>query len=212
MTRLALAVLLLAADSKTLDPQIQYAVWAIIINGLLAAATLAIAIAGVIQARAALRGANAATKAANVAESALRKLERAEVLLDSAGVDCAGAMTDGDAQVVVKLTNFGRSRADDVVCSLLVEVGRLPESERKPIAMPSVIIGPGDTQTICSEPFRSFLSEAAFKNAMADGEPPLTFTVVAAYTDVFGGHHRSEYEGRFRARGRTFEVTCQSAN
>ncbi len=197
-------------DKKTPESHSNQVIWDRITNFALAIATLIIAIFAVVQALAAKKSANAAMQAANTAERALRTLERADVLLESVGVQYGWDESDG--YVVVEFKNFGRSRANDAVFALLVEIGRLPDEQRKPVVLPPVIVGPGDTQRIISGVFKTFLSKDAFVNAMAGNDPPLTFTATAHYDDIFGTPHTTDCEGSFDPKRKAFHVTRQRAD
>lgn len=161
----------------------------------------------IIAAKAATRSAHAAKKSADTTEHALRILERADVLLDKAGLNTGQQMTR-DSRVVLTYKNFGRSRAKNVrfnIRLILPDISDYPGEVLPPIAL-----GSNDSQSVSFHSFRQWITESTFNDILA-GKIDLRFYADTVYEDVFDISHKTVDKGAFHARSRTFILEkCES--
>ena len=153
--------------------------------------------------------AEAAKKNAEVAESALKLGQRADVLLDGAQLHHGQVMSHKDAQVILRFRNFGQTRADEAQLSLYLVIDGVPPTDCTRI--PPVVIGAGDTQKVCSPRFVEFLNEKTATGVFS-GRTALIFRGEVTYKDIFGGYHRSYYEGTYNVGTGTFQIDKQDAD
>jgi hypothetical protein len=149
------------------------------------------------QAAATETAANAAMKSAGVAEMALKLAERADVLLNAASltVDPTVVSTDGPinpySRVSLELKNFGRTRAQNVMCRIGLVIPGVPESvpPRDPF-----ILGPGGKQSVLFQTFKATLTKKTYED-IASGVIDLKFAGTVSYEDIFGESHTTTYKG-----------------
>jgi hypothetical protein len=141
---------------------------------------------------AAEKAANAAKKSAEVAEMALKIVERADVLLNAASLTMVTAQATHTntplspySRVSLEFRNFGRTRADNVICLVKLIIPGVPESvpPREPF-----VLGPGATQTVTFQPFKQTLTEKTYKD-IESGAIELKFPGILNYQDIFGESH-----------------------
>jgi hypothetical protein len=154
--------------------------------------------------------ANAATESAKIAREALRLSERADVLLDEASLSLGDRLDGGDCQVIVKFTNFGRTRALNAMLGLDLDFPDKPDGPEPPF-LPPLVIGAGDSQTIRTQRFIEFLTEETVSKILG-GQAPLKFIAQICYDDVFGDSHATRCEGDFSHETRAFTITRQHAS
>jgi hypothetical protein len=150
------------------------------------------------QADATETAANAAKKSAEVAEMALKLAERADVLLNAASltVDPTAVSTDDGpvnpySRVSLELKNFGRTRAQNVVCRIGLVIPGVPESVPPPEPF---ILGPGAKQAVLFETFKATLTKKTYED-IASGAIDLKIAGTVTYEDIFGESHSTTYRG-----------------
>jgi hypothetical protein len=136
------------------------------------------------------KAAQAAQKSAGIAEMALTLAERADVLLDAAGLVPNGPPTP-DSHVALKFKNFGRTRAKNVRSSIVIIIPGVPDSEPSP---ETFVIGPGGTRLVGFFNFREFLNQETFER-IRNGMISLKFSGTITYDDIFGEHYTLECKG-----------------
>ena len=146
--------------------------------------------------------ASAATKAANTAELALKISERADVLLESAGLS-TGQTIDPESRVLLRFKNYGRTRANNATFRINVVIPGLPDLP--PNALPPIPIAAGETQLVTFLPFRKRFTEATFSEILS-GHTIVSFRGIVSYDDVFGDPHRTQSSGTLNHRTCTFMV------
>jgi hypothetical protein len=137
--------------------------------------------------------ANAAKKSADTAEAAMRLTERADILLDSAGLSVQTLM---DADVILRFKNFGRTRALAVRFNVTLLVNDIPQAD--PAELGPMLLGAGDEQTAVVFPLRMLPDNV--RGQVFRAQTPMTFAGQVTYQDVFGVTHRTECTGRFLIR------------
>jgi len=153
--------------------------------------------------------ANAARKSADTAEMALQLAERADILLESAGiVFSASRVFDGDARLVLRFKNWGRTRATDVSFDVRMIIPGVIDSPAAPL--PLMVIGAGQEQSVSFQTFREHLTNNTFED-IAAGRVALQFVSWLVYKDVFGGSYTTRDVGIFNPRTVTFRIEEQNA-
>jgi hypothetical protein len=148
--------------------------------------------------------ADAAKKSADTAEMALRLSERADILLDEAGLSTGQDITT-QSDVVVQFKNFGRTRAKNVTFTFNLAVAGAPKSQKK---MGPMILGSGATQSVM---FNLFESVVDLSRIMRN-EAEMTFDGKVTYTDVFDFSHTTHASGTFDPTRRAFRVNRNSGD
>ena len=159
---------------------------------------------------AAKQSADTAERSATFARNAVRDSERADILLEAAGIVRAqSGVVDGDSRLMLRYKNFGRTRAKDVrfKVSMLIEGTNLPNATQH---LPTMVMGPGQDQTITFETFRGCLTESTFKQ-IVQGKITLRFDSLVVYEDVFGGSYTTRDFGIFDHRALSFRMEQQMA-
>ena len=124
-------------------------------------------------ANAAKASAKAAEKAASVAEQTLRLTPRADVLIDSVGIDDSGAHFGPHSRLVIQFKNFGNTRATGVSFKFrLTSPGS--EDISAPAVLPSITQGGGSTQRLTFQSFGATFKSETFKKIVG-GESPMRF-------------------------------------
>lgn len=155
-------------------------------------------------AEAARDSANLAKRSADFSEETTRKSQRADVLLECAGIVCQQAgFFDGNARAVLRFKNFGSTRANDVSFRVRLIIPGVPDHSAMP--MPNLVIGQGQEQSLSFEPFRQFLTQTTF-NDIAQGKISMQFESWLVYKDVFGGTYTTRDVGTFDHRTMTFRI------
>jgi hypothetical protein len=188
---------------------IDYTVWGFWVNLILVLATIALAIFAVVQALAAKESAKIAKEAAEETKKVVRLTERADVLLESAGIALSASQAfDGDARVVLRFKNFGRTRARDVSFRTRMIIPGVPDAFVPPL--PFTVLGADQERSISFETFRDCLTKATFED-VAHGRIPLRFESWLVYTDVFGASHTTRDVGVFSPGTMTFRIEDHTA-
>ena len=153
--------------------------------------------------------AHAALKSAQTAENALRLSERADILLESAGIVFSPSQVfDGDARLVLRFRNWGRTRATDVRFDVRMIIPGIIDSSAPPL--PLMVLGAGQEQSVSFQTFREHLAKNTFED-IAAGRADLQFVSWLVYKDVFGGSYTTRDVGVFNHRTVTFRVEEQNA-
>lgn len=161
------------------------------------------------QTKAAETAANAAKKSADTGEMALRLSERADVMLDSAGVSTGQQKITPESRVLLQFKNYGRTRANNVRFNFSVTIPDLPDSESLPL--PPIPIGARDTQQIFFRMFREWVTKDTFLSIL-NGKTKVRFSGTLAYDDVFGQSHTVKCSGILLSHSGTFMVEENSAD
>jgi hypothetical protein len=156
------------------------------------------------------RAANAAKRSADAYEKTIRLTERADVLLQSAGVTFSGELQDftGDSRLVLRFKNFGRTRAKAVSFRVRLIIPDVPDTFGPPL--PSVVLAADQEQSISFERFRESLTEATFMD-VAEGRITMRFESCLVYKDVFDSTYTTRDVGIFDPHTRTFRMEEQNA-
>jgi len=171
----------------------------IVASLLLTLATFIIAIYAAIQAK-------AAKQSADNDERSVRLTERADVLLEAAGLSYgATGQLDGHTMVKLSFKNFGRTRANNVILAANLLIPGVPNASTLP-PMPQIAMGAGDSQTVAFGNFMRFLTEGTFLG-ISNGVTKMEFIGKVTYEDVFGDNHICECAGYFEYRTRSFVCT-----
>ena len=152
----------------------------------------------------------AAKKSADTAELALRIAERADLLLDKAGLN-SGSVVTPHSRIQLFYKNFGKTRAIAVRSDIELIIPNVPKYEGKDNIMPETTIGAGDNCIISFHHFQAWITEHMF-NQIFSGKIELRFRAEITYKDVFGDCHHTWNEGLFEPRSRTFMLTRSEAD
>lgn len=184
--------------------------WALVIVGIVTA-WIALGTLGDLKKQTAATGvsAEAAKKSAEIAEASLKLVERADVLLDAASLVHGEGMSGKDARVVLQFKNFGRTKAIEVNLALYLVIEGVPESDCTQV--PPISMGAGETKDVSSPRFVMFLTEKTAQAILA-GTTSLRFKGEAKYQDIFGGDHRSYYEGTWDGSISVFHIDKQETD
>lgn len=163
---------------------------------LIAGTSLVLAITAWIQAKAARRS-------ADNDERAVRLTERADVLLESISLSTVQQLSP-QTQFILRIKNFGRTRANNVKTTFYVGDPGTPVS-LPPGPPTTTVLGAGDGQNVPLPQLGQFLTAPTF-NGVASGQIPLRVYGTIAYTDVFGDRHTVNCKGTFEAADRNFSV------
>ncbi len=158
----------------------------------------------VVQAR---RAANAAKKSAEFAELATKASERADVLLDAAGLSTGREMTP-QSRVVLRFKNYGRTRANQVNFSLRVMIPETPDG--KALSLPPTPMGAGDFQTVSFQMFTEWVTKDSFEK-IPNGESVMRFAGTVSYRDMFDECHTTRCSGTFHPKVGAFMVDENNA-
>jgi hypothetical protein len=159
----------------------------------------------VVQAR---RAANAAKRSAEFAELAVKTSERADVLLDAAGLS-TGRDLSPQSRVQLIFKNYGRTRANDVRFDLRVTIPDTPDGSTLPL--PPTPIGAGGRQTVTFQMFTEWVSKESFEGIRL-GTIAMRFTGTVQYFDMFGERHITRCSGTFHHKAGAFMVDENTAD
>jgi hypothetical protein len=146
-----------------------------------------------------------AERSAVFAQTALKNTERADVLLESAGIVFSGTRQfDGDARLVLRYKNFGRTRANRVIVKARMII---PETAIDAPAhpVPTMVMGAGQEQSVSFQRFREFLRNEDFQRIVL-GSTVLRFEGWIVYEDVFGDSYTTRNVGLFDHRTLSFRM------
>jgi hypothetical protein len=95
------------------------------------------------------------------------------------------------SRMVIGLKNFGRTRANNVRCSIRIIIPGVPESvpPRKPF-----ILGPGASQSVTFSRFGEILTKET-SDLILSGKIDLKFAGTVTYEDIFNESHTVNYQG-----------------
>jgi len=161
-------------------------------------------------ARAAKTSADALTDAANFAKTTTKDSERADILMDAASIVLSpSGVLDGDARLVLRYKNFGRTRAKDVHfrAEMIIEGVTLKSAQTE---QPVMTMGAGQEQTIGFQTFRECLTQVTFTQ-IVQGKIKLLFVASVVYDDVFGSSYTTRDAGIFDYRTFRFRIEDKMA-
>jgi hypothetical protein len=188
---------------------LDYTVWGFWVNLILVLATITLAIFAVVQALAAKESAKIAKEAAEETKKVVRLTERADVLLESVGVALSASQVfDGDARLVLRFKNFGRTRAIDLNFRTSMIIPGVPDAFVPPL--PFTVLGADQERSVSFESFRECLTKGTFED-VAHGRIPMRFESWLSYTDVFGASHSTRDVGIFDYRTTKFRMEEHAA-
>lgn len=160
-------------------------------------------------AEAARDSANLAMRSAGFSEQTTRNSQRADVLLESAGIVCAqSGVFDGDARLALKFKNFGRTRANDLTFRIRLIIPGMQDNQAPP--MPKMVLGAGQEQEVSFHRFREFVTERTFKE-IASGRLSMKFESWLVYKDVFGDAYTTRDFGTFEHSTVRFRIEENTA-
>ena len=162
-------------------------------------------------AKAAKQSADTSEQSAVFAKQALKTCERADILLDGVSIEFPPNNDPGDARLVLRFKNFGRTRAKDVSFQAKMIIPETPNSWSSPaIPLPIMVMASGQEQFMYFMRFREFLNKPTFER-IRKGELPLRFESWVVYRDVFGDAFTTRDVGLLDPNTFTFRVEEQSA-
>jgi hypothetical protein len=139
------------------------------------------------------------------AERAVRNSERADILLDAVSIQpSATGVFDGDARLVLRFKNFGRTRASNVRFDVRMIIPGTPVNSPAP-ELPVTVMGTAKEQSIAFQTFREFLTQATFEDIVR-GRATLKFVGSVVYEDVFGDSYTTRDVGVFDYRVGLFRI------
>jgi hypothetical protein len=157
------------------------------------------------QTAAAQNAAEEAKRSAGFAQNAVMVSERADILLEGASIlPSASEVIDGDARLVLRYKNFGRTRAKDArfKAEMFIEGVTLTSAET---ALPVMTVGAGQDRMIGFQSFRECLTQITFMQIL-EGKIKLWFVASVVYEDVFGASYTTRDVGTFDPRALIFRV------
>ena len=156
-----------------------------------------------IAAKAAKQSAEVSERSATFAQQALKTCERADILLESAGIQYPPNNDPGDASLVLKFKNFGRTRAKEVSFKASMIIPDTPSSSSPALPLPIITMASGQEQFVRFQTFREFLTKPTFEK-IRKGDLPLRFESWIVYRDAFGDAFTTRDVGILDPRTFTF--------
>ena len=163
-----------------------------------------------IAAKAAKQSAEVSERSATFAQQALKTCERADILLESAGIEYPPNNDPGDASLVLKFKNFGRTRAKEVSFKASMIIPDTPSSSSPALPLPIITMASGQEQFVRFQTFREFLTKPTFEK-IRKGDLPLRFESWIVYRDAFGDAFTTRDVGILDPRTFTFKLEEQNA-
>jgi hypothetical protein len=155
----------------------------------------------------AVRQANAAKKSADTYERTVKLTERADVLLDAAGLDTNDL--GAPSRIRLRFKNFGRTRANKVHFRMIATIPELGDYPPNPL--PTLPLGPGDTHDVVFMKMSEWLTKETFERILS-GATTMRFQGTVTYLDVFEEGHTTACSGTFNPRTLTFGVEENKAD
>ena len=159
-----------------------------------------------LQTNTAIESSRTAQRSAEFAQLAVTNSERADILLEYVGIiPSATKQFDGDARIVLRMKNFGRTRANDVQFGAEIIIPNMRTIKPTDPPIPPMVLGPGQERSISFQKFNEVLTETMF-NEICRGQTPLRFVAWATYGDVFGNLYLTRDSGIFDHRTLHFRI------
>lgn len=180
------------------DHSIDYAKWGFLVSVVVAATGLVVAIASLIQAKAAKESADEARVATQFAEKTVKASERADVLLEEAKFEgTLNGSVGKHSWIQLRFKNFGRTRAKNVVIEahMIIQKSSMSEVADK-VKFGPVTLGPGQDKVINLQKFhQAFMSPEQVLHSVGDGT--LRFYATVLYEDVFCSTYCPQFIGSY---------------